>query len=131
MTMNIDCLGKIFALLFGTIDKFVIALIVIMVIDFITILFITYYSKDILKFDDDNIKKRLIKKLYILMLVILAHELDIIIGEEINIRNVTICFFIGSEGMNILENAVTMNISLPNVLKKMLNYLKDKEDKLK
>lgn len=126
MTMNIDCLGKIFALLFGTIDKFVIALIVIMVIDFITILFITYYSKDTLKFDDDSIKKRLIKKLYILMLVILAHELDIIIGEEINIRNVTICFFIGSEGMNILENAVVMNISLPNILKKILQRIQNK-----
>ena len=60
------------------------------------------------------------------MLVILAHELDIIIGEDMNIRNVTICFFIGSEGLNILENAVTMNISLPNILKKILERIQNK-----
>ncbi|HIX84096.1 MAG TPA: phage holin family protein [Candidatus Megamonas gallistercoris] len=67
-----------------------------------------------------------IRKLYILMLIILAHELDIIIGEDMNIRNVTICFFIGSEGLNILENAVTMNISLPNILKKILERIQNK-----
>lgn len=126
MTINIDYLSKIFILLFGVLDKFIIALVVIMVVDFITILFVTYYSKDILNFYDDNIKKRLIKKLYILLLIILAHELDIIIGEDMNIRNVTICFFIGSEGLNILENAVTMNISLPNILKKILERIQNK-----
>ena len=62
MTINIDYLSKIFILLFGVLDKFIIALVVIMVIDFITILFITYYSKDTLKFDDDNIKKEINKK---------------------------------------------------------------------
>lgn len=126
MTINIDYLSRIFTLLFGALDKFIIALVVIMVIDFITILFITYYSKDTLKFDDDNIRKKLIKKLYVLLLVILAHELDIIIGEDMNIRNVTICFFIGSEGMNILENAVAINISLPKILKKILEHIKNK-----
>ncbi|WP_278402145.1 phage holin family protein [Megamonas rupellensis] len=126
MTINIDYLSIMFTLLFGVLDKFIIALVVIMVVDFITILFVTYYSKDILNFYDDNIKKRLIKKLYILLLIILAHELDIIIGEDMNIRNVTICFFIGSEGLNILENAVTMNISLPNILKKILERIQNK-----
>lgn len=124
--MNINYLKELTIILFGALDKFIIALVVIMVIDFITILFITYYSKDTLKFDDDNIKKRLIKKLYILLLIILAHELDIIIGEDMNIRNVTICFFIGSEGLNILENAVTMNIALPNILKKILECIQNK-----
>lgn len=126
MTINIDYLSIMFTLLFGVLDKFIIALVVIMVVDFITILFVTYYSKDILNFYDDNIKKRLIKKLYILLLIILAHELDIIIVEDMNIRNVTICFFIGSEGLNILENAVTMNISLPNILKKILERIQNK-----
>jgi toxin secretion/phage lysis holin len=126
MTINIDYLSIMFTLLFGVLDKFIIALVVIMVVDFITILFVTYYSKDILNFYDESLKKRLIKKLYILLLIILAHELDIIIGEDMNIRNVTICFFIGSEGLNILENAVTMNISLPNILKKILERIQNK-----
>lgn len=97
MIINMNYLNDVIIVLFGTLDKFIIALIVIMVIDFITILFKTYYSENILKFDNDNIKKRLIKKLYILMLVILAHELDIIIGEDMNIRNISICFFIGTD----------------------------------
>lgn len=126
MTINIDYLSIMFTLLFGVLDKFIIALVVIMVVDFITILFVTYYSKDILNFYDESLKKRLIKKLYILLLIILAHELDIIIGEDMNIRNVTICFFIGSEGLNILENTVTMNISLPNILKKILERIQNK-----
>lgn len=60
------------------------------------------------------------------MLVILAHELDIIIGEDMNIRNVLICFFIGSEGMNILNNAIAIDISLPSILKRILQNIKNK-----
>ncbi len=60
------------------------------------------------------------------MLVILAHELDIIIGEDMNIRNVSICFFIGSEGMNILNNAIAIDISLPSILKRILQNIKNK-----
>lgn len=126
MIINIDYLNEIIIVLFGSLDKFIIALIVIMIVNFITILFRTYYSKDILRFDNDNIKKRLIKKLYILMLVILAHELDIIIGEDMNIRNVSICFFIGTEGMNILNNAIAIDISLPSILKRILQNIKNK-----
>lgn len=126
MIINIDYLNEIIIVLLGSLDKFIIALIVIMIVNFITILFRTYYSKDILRFDNDNIKKRLIKKLYILMLVILAHELDIIIGEDMNIRNVSICFFIGSEGMNILNNAIAIDISLPSILKRILQNIKNK-----
>lgn len=124
--MNINYLKELTIILFGTLDKFIIALIVIMVIDFITILLKTYYNKNISNINNDNIKKRLIKKLYILMLVILAHELDIIIGEDMNIRNVSICFFIGTEGMNILNNAIAINISLPNILKRILQNIKNK-----
>lgn len=124
--MNINYLKELTIILFGTLDKFIIALIVIMVIDFITILLKTYYNKNISNINNDNIKKRLIKKLYILMLVILAHELDIIIGEDMNIRNVSICFFIGTEGMNILNNAIAINISLPNILRRILQNIKNK-----
>lgn len=124
--MNINYLKELTIILFGTLDKFIIALIVIMVIDFITILLKTYYNKNISNINNDNIKKRLIKKLYILMLVILAHELDIIIDEDMNIRNVSICFFIGTEGMNILNNAIAINISLPNILKRILQNIKNK-----
>lgn len=60
------------------------------------------------------------------MLVILAHELDIIIGEDMNIRNVSICFFIGSEGMNILNNAIAIDISLSSILKRILQNIKNK-----
>lgn len=57
MIINIDYLNEIIIVLLGSLDKFIIALIVIMIVNFITILFITYYSKDILRFDNDNIKK--------------------------------------------------------------------------
>lgn len=124
--MNINYLKELTIILFGTLDKFIIALIVIMVIDFITILLKTYYNKNISNINNDNIKKRLIKKLYILMLVILAHELDIIVGEDMNIRNISICFFIGTEGMNILNNAIAINISLPNILRRILQNIKNK-----
>ena len=124
--MNINYLKELTIILFGTLDKFIIALIVIMVIDFITILLKTYYNKNISNINNDNIKKRLIKKLYILMLVILAHELDTIIGEDMNIRNISICFFIGTEGMNILNNAIAINISLPNILRRILQNIKNK-----
>ncbi len=57
MIINIDYLNEIIIVLLGSLDKFIIALIVIMIVNFITILFRTYYSKDILRFDNDNIKK--------------------------------------------------------------------------
>ena len=57
MIINIDYLNEIIIVLLGSLDKFIIALIVIMIVNFITILFRTYYINDILIFDNDNIKK--------------------------------------------------------------------------
>ncbi|WP_440337451.1 phage holin family protein [Megamonas funiformis] len=43
-----------------------------------------------------------------------------------NIRNIYICFVIGTEGMNILNNAIAINISLPNILRRILQNIKNK-----
>lgn len=122
-------IDNIYILLFGIDNNFIIILIIIMVLDVLANIVILEHI-NLLEFTN-KIKHELLKKLYILVIVILSHELDIIIGENMSIRNITICFFIANEGLDILDKAQNLSIPLPRALIKVLNLLKHKGDNIK
>ena len=68
--------------------------------------------------------KGFVKKMCILLLVGLAHELDYIMGVD-HIRALSILFFIGNEGLSVLENVGLMGVPYPEFLKKALEAIKD------
>ena len=71
--------------------------------------------------------KGIFKKVYIFILVGMAHVIDAyIIGEGGLIRAATILFFISNEGISILENASQAGIPVPMKLKNILEQYQAK-----
>ena len=72
--------------------------------------------------------KGLVKKSAILLLVYLAVLLDAAIGTHY-IRAAVLLFYIGNEGLSLLENLCIMGMPHPKFLEDVLQVLRDKGDK--
>lgn len=71
----------------------------------------------------------LVKKASIFIIVILAAQMDRIIGNENHIfRNCTALFFTANDAISILENAGKMGMKLPSFLKKALVKLQQQNE---
>ena len=66
------------------------------------------------------------KKVFILILVAVAFSIDQLIGTDM-VRNAVAGFYLGVEGLSILENAGRVGIPLPSILKNTLEILKSKK----
>lgn len=64
------------------------------------------------------------KKMFIFILVVVAQQIDILLGLTI-IRTAVIGFYLGTEGLSILENAGRAGVPLPAVLKESLEKIKN------
>ena len=67
--------------------------------------------------------KGLFKKFSVLLLILVAAQLDKAIGSSFS-RTAVILFFCGNEGLSILENLALMGIEYPAFLKNALEALK-------
>ena len=67
------------------------------------------------------------KKVFILILVAVAFNVDQLTGTDM-IREAVIGFYLGIEGLSILENAGRVGIPLPAVLKNTLEVMKSKKE---
>ena len=72
--------------------------------------------------------KGLAKKCAVLLLVYIAVLLDDATGAHY-VRSAVMLFFIGNEGLSLLENIGLMGVEYPAFLKNMLQALHDKGDK--
>ena len=71
--------------------------------------------------------KGLVRKCMILMLVWVATMLDRLTGAAY-IRTAVCLFFIGNEGLSILENTALMGVPYPAFIKNALEAMRDKGD---
>lgn len=108
------------------IDKLIVILLIIIVIDYITGICKAIINKRISSVVGI---KGIIKKFGYLLIVALAVLIDKIIGDTSVIRFLVIYFFIANEGISILENWGQMGLPLPNKLKQIFEQLKDENDK--
>lgn len=72
--------------------------------------------------------KGLVKKVAILLMVWIAVLLDRALSTNY-VRMMVILFFIGNEGISLLENLGLMGVPFPDFLMKMLEALRDEGDK--
>ena len=72
--------------------------------------------------------KGLCRKGVTLLIVLVAHRLDLSLGTDY-IRTAVIIAFIVNELVSIVENAGIMGIPIPKVIIKAIDVLKQKEDK--
>lgn len=69
----------------------------------------------------------LVKKGMILLVIWIAQLLDQAVGADY-VRTMVVLFFIGNEGLSLLENLGLMGVPFPAFLRRMLEALRDKGD---
>ncbi len=126
------CIGAAIASFFGGWDAAMTTLIIFMATDYITGLLVAGVFKKSEKTTNGGLDSRigwrgLCKKGVVLLFVLVAYRLDLTIGTNY-IRNTVIIGFIVNELISIVENAGLMGIPLPNVIKKTIEILQNKEN---
>lgn len=113
--------GGLIASLFGAWDKLLWALVVLMVLDYVTGVIKGIYTKQL---SSDIGFKGLLKKIMILVIVALSNVAQQLTGENIAIREIVIMFYIANEGISIMENAAVLLPNTPEKLKDILLQLR-------
>lgn len=126
-------LGGAIAGLFGGWDGMLIALIVVMVIDYLSGLLVAVMNKS-LKSENGGLNsqvgaKGIAKKGLILLMVLLATTLDRALGDQYMFRNMVVWFYIANEGLSILENYAMTDLPFPEKIKTVLEQWKEKGNK--
>ena len=111
----------------GGMDGLLIALIVLMSLDYISGVMCAIMDKSL----SSAVGFRgIAKKVLILMLVGVANILDIhVVGEGSALRGAVIAFYMSNEGLSLLENAAHIGLPVPDPLKNALAQLHGRDEK--
>ena len=121
----ITALGGWLGYFLGGMDGLMIALIVMMTLDYISGVMCAIIDK---KLSSAVGFKGICKKVFILMLVGVAHIIDLhVVGTGSALRGAVICFYMSNEGLSLLENAAHIGLPIPDKLRDILSQLHDKE----
>ena len=110
----------------GGVDGLMTALIIFMVIDYITGLMCAIADK---KLSSEVGFKGLFKKILIFALVGIGHILDSqVIGSGSVLRTAVIFFYLSNEGISLVENAAFLGLPIPGKLKAVLEQLHERSE---
>ncbi|WXR63010.1 phage holin family protein [Peptostreptococcaceae bacterium AGR-M142] len=74
--------------------------------------------------------KGILKKIAIFMVIIIAHQLDIISNlENPMFKTMTIYFYIGNEGISIIENLSALGVIFPKFIEERLKNIQENNTK--
>ena len=129
--MIFGSIGSLLSFLLGGFDSVMIALLIFMVIDFLSGLILAIVFKKSKKTESGRLSSQagilgLTKKIFILFLVAVSTQLDIVLGTTF-IRDGTVIGFISMEGISIVENASLAGLPIPKVIKNALEIISKKE----
>ncbi len=102
-------------------------LLILMLLDYITGICAAWINPQ-LKLDSGKCFVGIFKKVVILTLVALAYRIDLEIGQTMT-KSIVLLFFIGNEGLSILENAGNCGLPIPMKLKENLAQLTQQKKK--
>lgn len=110
----------------GGYDGFLYALIVFVMVDYVTGVMVGILNKEL----SSRIGFRgIFKKVVIFSLVAVAHIIDThIIRNGSVLRTAVIFFYLSNEGISILENAALVGLPIPKKLRDVLEQLKEGKD---
>ena len=121
----ITAIGGWLGYFLGGLDGLMIALIVLMTLDYISGVMCAIIDR---KLSSAVGFKGVCKKVFILMLVGVAHIIDLhVVGTGSALRGAVICFYMSNEGLSLLENAAHIGLPIPDKLRDILAQLHDKE----
>ncbi len=108
----------------GGFDGFLYALIVFVILDYITGIMVGIIKREL---SSEIGAKGIFKKILIFIMVAIAHIIDSrLIGDSSVIRTAVIFFYLSNEGISILENATQIGLPTPQKLKNVLEQLNNK-----
>lgn len=125
--------GSLIASLFGGWSEALTTLLIVMLIDYITGIVLALVFKKSPKTESGAYEskvgwKGLFRKAMVLCILIIAHRIDLIIGEGAYVMNGVCIAFIINDCFSILENAGLMGVPIPDFIKNALNMLKQKNE---
>ena len=125
--MAIAAIGGWLGYFLGGMDGLMIALLVFMALDYVTGVMCAIADR---KLSSAVGFKGICKKVLILMLVGLAHIVDVhVVGTGSALRGAVLCFYLSNEGLSLLENAAHLGLPVPDRLKDVLSQLHNRNDK--
>lgn len=119
-------IGAVVGYLVGDISPLLIALIAIMVLDYITGVMYAFKNARI----NSSIGFiGLLKKVLILLIVLLASIIDVyVIGGGNVCKSATTLFYISNESISVLENVGNLGVKLPSKLRFILEQIEKKSE---
>ena len=117
--------GGIAAQIFGAWDTVLCALLVIMVLDYITGVMKAVYRKEL---SSEAGYKGILRKITVLVVVALANVVQKLTGGTAPLREMVIMFYIANEGISVLENAAEILPNMPKGIKDILLQIRGNDD---
>lgn len=122
----ITVLGAFVGGLIGGLDSLAYALVLFVIVDYITGIMAGIVEK---KISSEVGFKGIFRKVVIFILVSIAHIIDSkILGNGSAIRTAVIFFYISNEGISILENSGRIGLPIPQKLMDILHQLNKEDD---
>ena len=127
----VGSIGAAISYVIGGWDTSIQTLLVFMLIDYLTGLALGVLNKSS-KTKDGGLSskaglKGIFKKAGMLVVVIIAHRLDVLSGTDF-IKDACIIVLIANEGLSIIENLGTIGVPIPKILIKVIEALKKTDD---
>ena len=111
----------------GGMDGLMTALLVFMIIDYLTGVMCAVYGKML---SSKAGFRGICKKVLIVLLVGVAHIVDAqVMGTGDAFRSAVLCFYLSNEGVSMLENAAHLGLPIPERLKDILAQLHNRSGK--
>lgn len=111
--------------LFGDMEGMLIALIALIVLDYISGVIAAAVEK---RLSSEVGAKGIAKKIFMLLIVALANIVDTsVIGDGHVLKTVTVVFYICNECISLIENAGRIGVPVPKKLLDVLEQLRDRD----
>ncbi len=121
----IAAICAIMGFVFGNMDGLMIALVALIVLDYISGVMAAAVEK---KLSSEVGAKGIAKKIFMLLIVAVANIVDInVIGEGHVLKSVTMVFYIANECISLIENAGRLGVPVPKKLIDVLEQLRNKD----
>jgi toxin secretion/phage lysis holin len=120
--ITMAALGTAASALLGGWDMWLQVLVYFVIADYITGILAAFYLKQL---SSEIGAKGIAKKVFVFLLVGIAYKIDLLAGTQL-VRIAVCSFYIGIEGLSILENAGKLGIPLPDFLMDALEQMRDK-----
>lgn len=125
MRVFISLLGGVFGYLFGGLDALLEVFAIILIIDTATGMFKHYVLGT---YESKKFRQGFVKKSGYMLALILAVQLDRIMGDSGALRSALLFCFIANESASIVENLGEIGVPIPPILSKGIAILKDKAE---